>query len=223
MALNYFKVETLNDFNKIIIKKKDIVNSNFLSNHMIINNDIIINVSFKSFNSQYTFQVSEILINIDEIIILGLMIDPLRIFHQGYLDNFKLLEDNNGIVSWYALSIEQKYYYLRGCYFLSGIKNSIDSIKSKTIQIDFSNVHIELDIYYEIGRAFFGLNGYFGTEINSFLDCLYEIGASIKELKEPIILKINGTENFRKNFFNSEIFIVFYEEFGKRNFNLMEY
>jgi hypothetical protein len=216
LAVNYFKMINHEESDEIIINKENILYFG-LSNPLIINNDLKINISFKNFNSQYVFHVSDVLININEIQIMGSMIDPLKIFDQGYLDNFKLLTDNNEQIKWYDLNTKQKYYYLRGCYLLSGIKDSLDDVISVGIQIDFSKVRTELDFYYEVSTAFFGEYGYFGTEINSFLDCLYSIGVFIRSKEKPLILNILGYENFSHFLKNTSIFKTFFEEFGERN------
>ncbi len=55
---------------------------------------------------------------------------------------------------------------------------------NQVIKIDLSKVRTDLDVYYEIGKAFFNSYGYFGTEINSFIDCLCNIDESMKKEKK---------------------------------------
>ncbi|WP_294307390.1 hypothetical protein [uncultured Chryseobacterium sp.] len=127
-------------------------------------------------------------------------------YNQGYIDNFKLLTDKKEKIKWYELNDKQKYYYLRGCYLLNGIRESIDNI-NPVIIIDMSKVKTDLDFYYEIGNAFFNSYGYFGTEINSFIDCLINISMSIKERDKMPVLQIKGYKNFEK-YFSDNIFLM---------------
>ncbi|KFF73242.1 hypothetical protein HX13_21725 [Chryseobacterium sp. P1-3] len=181
----YIKLIRKKDFDKIVVKRDDIKSIN-LQFGEISKQDIVIRVSFKglkTFKNDYYFNALDILIKNREIILTGVLDDPLWIYNQGYIDNFKLLTDKKEKIKWYELNDKQKYYYLRGCFLLNGVRETIDNT-NPIIEIDFSKVRTDLDVYYEIGKAFFNSYGYFGTEINSFIDCLISISASIKKKRK---------------------------------------
>ncbi|WP_294332316.1 hypothetical protein [uncultured Chryseobacterium sp.] len=205
LSTKYIKLIRKKDLDKIIIKKGDIKLIN-LQLGELSKKSIILRVSFKSFESNYSFNISDILIKNREIILTGFLDDPLWIYNQGYIDNFKLLTDKKEKIKWYELNDKQKYYYLRGCYLLNGIRESIDNM-NPVIIIDMSKVKTDLDFYYEIGNAFFNSYGYFGTEINSFIDCLINISMSIKERDKMPVLQIKGYKNFEK-YFSDNIFLM---------------
>ncbi|WP_133121697.1 hypothetical protein [Chryseobacterium sp. PMSZPI] len=222
LTTKYIKLIRKKDFDKIIIKRDDIKSIN-LQFGEISKQNIIIRVLFeglKTFKNDYFFNVSDILIKNREIILAGILNDPLWIYNQGYIDNFKLLTDKKEKIKWYGLNDKQKYYYLRGCFLLNGIRESIDNTNS-IIEIDLSKVRIDLDVYYEIGKAFFNSYGYFGTEINSFIDCLISISASIKKRKKMPILKVKGHNNFVKYFSDNILFDDIYQEFTKRGYEII--
>lgn len=221
LLMRYIKLIRKKNFDKIIIKKDDIKLIN-LQFGEISKQDIIIRVSFKglkTFKNDYYFNVSDILIKSREIVFIGVLDDPLWIFNQGYIDNFKLLTDKKEKIKWYELNDKQKYYYLRGCFLLSGVRETIDNTSCNII-IDLSKVKIDLDVYYEIGRAFFTSYGYFGTEINSFIDCLYNIDNSLKKKERIPVLKIKGYKNFEKYFLDKFLFNDFYNEFKISGFEV---
>ncbi|WP_333597408.1 hypothetical protein [Chryseobacterium flavum] len=218
LSAKYIKLIGKKDFDKIIIKKNDIKSVNIQFGE-ISNQDLIIRVSFKTFKNDYIFNISDILIKNSEIVLTGVLNDPLGIYNQGYIDNFKLLTDNKEKIKWYELNEKQKYYYLRGCNLLSGVRETIDN-EGSVIIIDLSKVHTDLDVYYEIGRAFFKSYGYFGTEINSFIDCLCNIEEAMREREKMPILKIKGYSNFKKYFSDNILFDDFYQEFTKSGFEI---
>lgn len=221
LSTKYIKLISKKDFDKIIIKKDDTKSVNLQFGN-ILNNDLIINVTFsgdKDFKNNYIFNVSDILIKTSEIVLIGILNDPLGIYNQGYIDNFKLLTDKRGKIKWYELNDKQKYYYLRGSCLLSGVRENIDNM-NPVIVIDLSKVRTDLDVYYEIGKAFFYSYGYFGTEINSFIDCLYSIDESMKERERMPILKIKGYKNFKKYFSDNILFDDFYNEFKTSGFEI---
>lgn len=213
LSTKYIKLINKKDFDKIIIKRNDIKSVDLHCGEAF-NKNTIIRISFKNFENSYSFNISDILFKTDSIILMGVLNDPLGIYQQGYIDNFKLLTDKKEKIKWYELNNKQKYYYLRGCYFLGGIRNTIDNI-NPIITIDLSNVKIDLDVYYEIGKSFFKSYGYFGTEFHSFRDCLINIEESLQKKEKKIILKIKGYENFKKYFSNNILFNDFYEEFNR--------
>ncbi|AZB11346.1 hypothetical protein EG344_22165 [Chryseobacterium sp. G0162] len=222
LSTKYIKLIRKKDFDKIVIKRDDIKSIN-LQFGEVSKQNIIIRVSFKglkTFKNDYYFNISDILIKNREIILIGVLDDPLWIYNQGYIDNFKLLTDKKEKIKWYELNDKQKYYYLRGCCLLNGVRETIDNT-NPIIEIDLSKVRADLDIYYEIGKAFFNSYGYFGTEINSFIDCLISISPSIKKREKTPILKINGYKNFEKYFSNNILFDDFYQEFSKREFEIV--
>ncbi|WP_294314287.1 hypothetical protein [uncultured Chryseobacterium sp.] len=219
LSTKYIKLIRKKDLDKIIIKKGDIKLIN-LQLGELSKKSIILRVSFKSFESNYSFNISDILIKNREIILTGFLDDPLWIYNQGYIDNFKLLTDKKEKIKWYELNDKQKYYYLRGCYLLNGIRESIDNM-NPVIIIDMSKVKTDLDFYYEIGNAFFNSYGYFGTEINSFIDCLINISMSIKERDKMPVLQIKGYKNFEKYFSDNIFFDDFYQEFTKRGYEII--
>lgn len=219
LSTKYIKLIRKKDLDKIIIKKGDIKLIN-LQFGELSKKSIILRVSFKSFESNYSFNISDILIKNREIILTGFLDDPLWIYNQGYIDNFKLLTDKKEKIKWYELNDKQKYYYLRGCYLLNGIRESIDNM-NPVIIIDMSKVKTDLDFYYEIGNAFFNSYGYFGTEINSFIDCLINISISIKERDKMPVLQIKGYKNFEKYFSDNIFFDDFYQEFTKRGYEII--
>ncbi|WP_283421287.1 hypothetical protein [Chryseobacterium profundimaris] len=88
------------------------------------------------------------------------------------------------------------------------------------IELDLSKTKTDLDVYYEIGKAFFNSYGYYGTEINSFIDCLINIHESLKKREKMPILKIKGYKNFKKHFEDNIFFEDFYNEFGKSGFEI---
>ncbi len=219
LSTKYIKLIRKKDLDKIIIKKGDIKLIN-LQLGELSKKSIILRVSFKSFESNYSFNISDVLIKNREIILIGFLDDPLWIYNQGYIDNFKLLTDKKEKIKWYELNDKQKYYYLRGCYLLNGIRESIDNM-NPVIIIDMSKVKTDLDFYYEIGNAFFNTYGYFGTEINSFIDCLINISMSIKERDKMPVLQIKGYKNFEKYFSDNILFDDFYQEFTKRGYEII--
>ncbi|MBP2619726.1 hypothetical protein [Chryseobacterium jejuense] len=222
LSTKYIKLIRKKDFDKIVIKRDDIKSIN-LQFREVSKQNIIIRVSFKglkTFKNDYYFNISDILIKNREIILIGVLDDPLWIYNQGYIDNFKLLTDKKEKIKWYELNDKQKYYYLRGCCLLNGVRETIDNT-NPIIEIDLSKVRADLDVYYEIGKAFFNSYGYFGTEINSFIDCLISISASIKKREKTPILKIKGYKNFEKYFSNNILFDDFYQEFSKREFEIV--
>ncbi|WPO84295.1 hypothetical protein SD427_08155 [Chryseobacterium sp. JJR-5R] len=221
LSTKYIKVITKKDFDKIIIIKNDIKYAN-LQFRDILNKDIIIRLDFKgikSFKNDYFFNVSNLLIKTKEIIISGILNDPLGIYNQGYLDNFKLLTDKKERIKWYELNSKQKYYYLRGCALLSGVRENIDN-ENPIIIIDLSNAKIDLDVYYEIGKAFFKSYGYFGTEFHSFRDCLINIIKFLKKKEKMPLLRIKGFKNFEEYFLDSDLFNDFYEKFTNVGFEI---
>ncbi|MPS64240.1 MAG: hypothetical protein DI622_01510 [Chryseobacterium sp.] len=212
-------IRLINTKNKITIKKDDIkfANVEFSS---ILNKDVTIRIIFKTFKRVYVFSLSDIIIKTNEIILLGTLNDPLGLYDQGYVNNFKLLSDKKEKIEWYELNEKQKYYYLRGSALLYGVRKDIDNSNS-TIVIDFLNVKSDLDVYYEIGKSFFKSYGYFGTEFHSFRDCLANIHESIKKRKKIPIIKIKGYRNFKKNFEKNILFEDFYNEFKNNGFEVM--
>ncbi len=218
LSTKYIKRISRKDFDKIVIKKNDIKSAN-LQFGDILNKDLFIRVSFKSFKSDYIFNVSDILFKTQEIALTGNLFDPLYLYDQGYVDNFKLLTDKKEKVDWYELDTKQKYYYLRGCFLLNGVGETIDNI-NPVITIDLSKAKTDLDVYYEIGKAFFKSYGYFGTEFHSFRDCLISIDESMKKREKMPILKIKGYLNFKKYFSNNILFDDFYQEFTTSGFEI---
>lgn len=141
LSTKYIKLIRKSDFDKISIKKEDIKFIN-LQFGEISKQDLIIRVSFKglkTFKNDYFFKVSDILIKTKEIILTGILDDPLWIYNQGYIDNFKLLTEKKEKIKWYELNNKQKYYYLRGCFLLNGVRETIDNMNS-VIEIDLSKV-----------------------------------------------------------------------------------
>jgi len=218
LSTKYIKLITKKDFVKIIIKKEDIKFADFQFGK-ILNRELDIRICFKSFKSEYIFNISDVLFKTNEVILLGVHVDSLYLYDQGYIDNFKLLTDKKEKINWYQLNKKQKYYYLRGCYFLGGLKKTIENRKPAVV-VDLSNVKIDLDVYYELGKAFFKSYGYFGTELDSFVDCLINISKSIKNEKHVFILKIKGYENFKKNFSDNILSEIFYEKFTNIGFKI---
>ncbi|KMQ59938.1 hypothetical protein ACM46_16905 [Chryseobacterium angstadtii] len=218
LSAKYIKLIDKKDFDKIVIKRSDIKSTN-LQFGEISQKDLIIRISFKTFKNDYIFNVSDILIKTTEIVLLGIFNDPLGIYNQGYIDNFKLLSDKKEKINWYELNDKQKYYYLRGCYLLNGVRETIDNVDS-TIIIDLSKVRIDLDVYYEIGKSFFKSYGYFGTEFHSFRDCLVSVIGSIRKREKVPILKIEGHRSFEKYFANNILFNDFYEMFKRVGFEI---
>ncbi|AZA84680.1 hypothetical protein C1637_07530 [Chryseobacterium lactis] len=222
LTTKYIKLIRKKDFDKIIIKRDDIKSIN-LQFGKISKQDIIIRVSFtglETFKNDYYFNVSDILIKNREIVFIGVLDDPLWIYNQGYIDNFKLLTDKREKIRWYELNDKQKYYYLRGCCLLNGVRETMDNM-NPVIEIDLSKVRTDLDVYYEIGKAFFNSYGYFGTEINSFIDCLYSINESMGRREKMPILKIKGYKSFEKYFSKNILFDDFYQEFAKSSFEII--
>ncbi len=218
LSAKYIKLKNGNGLDKILIKKIDIKSVDLQCGEAFTKNTII-RISFKNFENSYSFNISDILFKTDRIILMGVFKDPLGIYNQGYIDNFKLLSDKKEKIQWYELNNKQKYYYLRGCYLLKGLKEAIDNTND-TIIIDLSRVITDLDVYYEIGKAFFKSYGYFGTEINSFLDCLCNIDESLSRKEKLPTLKIKGSKNFKKHFYDHILLNTFYEEFNSRGFEI---
>ncbi|WPO81903.1 barstar family protein [Chryseobacterium sp. JJR-5R] len=218
LSAKYIKLITKEDFVRIVVKKEDIKSVNFQFGN-ILDKDLDVTISFKSFKSNYIFNISDILFKTNEIILIGVLVDASYLYDQGYIDNFKLLTDNKEKINWYELNKKQKYYYLRGCYFLGGLKKTIENRKP-IITVDLSKVKTDLDVYYELGKAFFKSYGYFGTELDSFVDCLINISTSIKDEKTIFILKIKGYENFKKNFSDNILSEIFYEKFTNIGFKI---
>lgn len=218
ISAKYIKLTSKKDFDKIIILRHNIKSANIQFKE-IFQKDLIIRVSFRTFKKDYVFKSLDIIFKTNEIALLGILNDPLGIYNQGYIDNFKFLSDKKQKVNWYELSDKEKYYYLRGCYLLNGVKETIDNIDS-TIIVDLSKVQTDLDVYYEIGKAFFKSYGYFGTEINSFVDCLYSIDDSMKRRQKMPNLKIKGYSNFKEYFENNVLFQDFYKEFKASGFEI---
>lgn len=204
---------------RIIVKKTDIKFAN-LQCKMTMNNDLIVRVLFKNFQSDYIFNTSDILFKTSEIVLTGSLFDPLFLYNQGYVDNFKLLTDKKEKIKWYELNEKQKYNYLRGCCMLNGVRESIDNTDSVII-INLSKAKTDLDVYYEIGKSFFTSYGYFGTEFHSFRDCLISIDKSMKERETMPILKIKGYKNFKKYFVDNILFEDFYKEFETSGFKIL--
>ncbi|WP_294281687.1 hypothetical protein [uncultured Chryseobacterium sp.] len=218
LSANYIKLIHKRDFDKIVIKRDQIKSVN-LDCREIFNGDLIINVSFKSFLNSYNFNISDIVFKTNEIVLIGILDDPLRRYRQGYIDNFKLLSDQKENIKWYELNDKQKYYYLRGCYLLNGIRKDIDDTNA-IIVIDLSKARVDLDVYYEIGKAFFKSYGYFGTEFHSFRDYLINIDESIRKREKIPILRIKGYKNFEKYFSDNILFTDFYAEFAASGFEI---
>jgi hypothetical protein len=218
LSANYIKLIHKKDFDKIIIKWDHIKSVNLQFGN-ISEKDLIIWVFFKNFKNDYIFNVSDLLIKTGEIALSGILNDPLGIYNQGYIDNFKLLTDKKEKIKWYELNDKQKYYYLRGCALLSGVRESIDNL-NPIIIINLSKAKKDLDVYYEIGKSFFNSYGYFGTEINSFIDCLCCIDESMKKREKMPTLKVKGYKNFEKYFANNILLDDFYQEFAKSGFEI---
>lgn len=224
LSTKYIRLIYKKDFDKIVIKRDDFksINLQFVN---IINKDLIIRVTFKGlkdFKNDYIFNISDILIKTNEIFLIGILNDSIGIYNQGYIDNFKLLTDKKEKIKWYELNDKQKYYYLRGCVLLSGVRENIDNMNS-VITIDLSKAKTDLDVYYEIGKAFFNSYGYFGTEFHSFRDCLISINSSLKKREKMPILKLKGYKNFEKYFVDNILFDDFYQEFTKRGFEIINF
>jgi len=219
LTTSYIKLIGKKDFDKLIIKKNDIKSINMQFGE-ISNQNLVIRVSFKTFKNDYIFNTSDILVKNREIILIGILNNPLGLYNQGYIDNFKLLSDKKEKIRWYELTNKEKYYYLRGCCLLSGVRENIDNTSS-IIVIDLSKVATDLDVYYEIGKAFFNSYGYFGTEFHSFRDCLVSIGESMKKREKIPSLKIKGYRNFKKYFSNNILFSDFYEQFTSVGFEII--
>ena len=219
LTTSYIKLIGKKDFDKLIIKKNDIKSINMQFGE-ISNQNLVIRVSFKTFKNDYIFNTSDILVKNREIILIGILNNPLGLYNQGYIDNFKLLSDKKEKIRWYELTNKEKYYYLRGCCLLSGVRENIDNTSS-IIVIDLSKVTTDLDVYYEIGKAFFNSYGYFGTEFHSFRDCLVSIGESMKKREKIPSLKIKGYRNFKKYFSNNILFSDFYEQFTSVGFEII--
>lgn len=221
LSTKYVKLIRKKDFDKIIIKKEDIKSAN-LQFTEISKQNLIIRVTFKGlkdFKNDYFFNVSDILLKTKEIDLIGILEDPLWIYNQGYIDNFKLLTDKKEKIKWYELNDKQKYFYLRGCCLLSGVRENIDNM-DPVITIDLSKVKTDLDVYYEIGKVFFNSYGYFGTEFHSFRDCLISINESMRKREIMPILKIKGFKNFEKYFSDNILFDDFYNEFKASGFEI---
>ncbi|UZT99818.1 hypothetical protein ODZ84_09735 [Chryseobacterium fluminis] len=219
LITSYIKLIGKKDFDKVIIKKNDIKSINMQFGE-ISNQNLVIRVSFKTFKNDYIFNTSDILVKNREIILMGILNNPLGLYNQGYIDNFKLLSDKREKIRWYELTNKEKYYYLRGCCLLSGVRENIDNTSS-IIVIDLSKVATDLDVYYEIGKAFFNSYGYFGTEFHSFRDCLVSIGESMKKREKIPSLKIKGYRNFKKYFSKNILFSDFYEQFTSVGFEII--
>jgi len=221
LLTKYIKLIRKKDFDKIIIKKDDFKSAN-LQFAEISKQNLIIRVIFrgrKDFKNDYFFYVSDILLKTREIVLTGILDDPLWIYNQGYIDNFKLLTEKKEKIKWYELNDKQKYYYLRGCALLNGVRETIDNM-NHVIVIDLSKARKDLDVYYEIGKAFFNSYGYFGTEFHSFRDCLISIDESMRKREKMPVLKIKGFKNFEKSFSGNILFSDFYEEFIRSGFEI---
>lgn len=218
LSTKYIRLIYKKDFDKIVIKRSDNTSINMQFGH-VANKDLIISIKFKSFKIDYIFNVSDILFKTNEIVLIGILNDPLGIYDQGYIDNFKLLTDKKEKIKWYELNDKQKYYYLRCCYLLNGVKENIDNM-NHIIVVDLSKVKTDLDVYYEIGKSFFKSYGYFGTEFHSFRDCLISIDESMKKREKMPILKVKGYKNFENYFSNNILFDDFYQEFAKSGFEI---
>lgn len=221
LSAKYIRIIFKKDYEKIVIKKTDIKSVNLQWGEISIQ-DLVIRVTFKGlkdFENNYVFNASDIIVKNIELILIGILNDPLGIYNQGYVDNFKLLTDKREKINWYQLNEKQKYYYLRGCCLLNGVREDIDNMNS-VIQIDLSKVRTNLDVYYEIGKAFFNSYGYFGTEFHSFRDCLINIDQSMKKREKMPILDIKGYKNFEKYFSDNILFSDFYNEFRINGFEV---
>nr|WP_314499700.1 hypothetical protein [uncultured Chryseobacterium sp.] len=218
LSTKYIKLIGKKDFDRIVIKNSDI---KFLDLQcgVILSKDLIITISFKNYEKDYLFNVSDILIKTREIILTGILDDPLYQYDQGNIDNFKLLTYKREKIRWYELNDRQKYYYLRGCCLLNGVKETIDNM-NPVIIIDLSKATTDLDVYYEIGKAFFKSYGYFGTEFHSFRDCLITINESMKKREKMLVLKIKGYKNFEKNFLGNILYEDFYKELTISGFKI---
>nr|WP_314499701.1 hypothetical protein [uncultured Chryseobacterium sp.] len=218
LSTKYIKLIGKQDFDRIVIKNSDI---KFLDLQcgIILSKDLIIKISFKNYERDYLFNVSDILIKTREIVLTGILDDPLYQYDQGNIDNFKLLTYKREKIRWYELNDRQKYYYLRGCCLLNGVKETIDNM-NPVIIIDLSKAKTDLDVYYEIGKAFFKSYGYFGTELDSFVDCLISINISIKDREKTPILRIKGYKNFEENFSGNILLDIFYEKFTNIGFKI---
>lgn len=219
LSAKYIKLLHEQNIDKVIIIKNDIISVN-LQCRNVLKKDLIITISYKNYSNSYKFKIDDILVKTNQLILVGDLNNSLNTYEQGYIDNFKLLTDNKGKISWYELNDKQKYFYLRGCYLLGGVKESIDNM-NLIITIDLSEVKTDLDVFYEIGRSFFKSNGYFGTEINSFIDCLCNIDESMKKREKMPVLQIKGHSNFKKYFENETFYNDFYNEFKISGFKII--
>ncbi|WP_294307388.1 hypothetical protein [uncultured Chryseobacterium sp.] len=84
LSTKYIKLIRKKDLDKIIIKKGDIKLIN-LQLGELSKKSIILRVSFKSFESNYSFNISDILIKNREIILTGFLDDPLWIIIRDIL------------------------------------------------------------------------------------------------------------------------------------------
>lgn len=219
LSTKYIKLLHEKSFDKVIIIKNDI-RSIDLQCRNVFNKNLTIRTSYKNYNNNYIFKIDDILMKTNQLILIGNLDDSLSIYEQGYIDNFKLLTDQKGKINWYELNDNQKYFYLRGCYLLGGVKEYIDNI-NPIITIDLSKAKTDFDVFYEIGRSFFKSYGYFGTEINSFIDCLCNIDESMKKRETMPILQIKGYLNFKKYFEKNTFYDDFYNEFNTSGFTIV--
>lgn len=219
LSTKYIKLLHEKSFDKIIIINNDI-NFSKLQCRDVFNKNLTIKTSYKNYNNSNFFNIHDILIKTNELVLIGVFDDSLNIYEQGYIDNFKLLTDKKGKINWYKLNENQKYFYLRGCYLLGGVKEYIDNI-NPFITIDLSKAKTDLDVFYEIGKSFFKSDGYFGTEINSFIDCLCNIDESMKKKEMMPVLQIKGHLNFKKYFGNNILYNDFYNEFNTSGFTVI--
>jgi len=146
-----------------------------LTDSIEINSEINISVYIKDYLMGFSSKILK-KINLDDLwteFEVQCYFDELHEFNQFYLDIFRLW--NTGYtVEWNTLnSVNERESFLRCCAIWTGVASHIN-LKNEYV-IDGKLINHPIDLYCVLGQVFFGDKGYFGTEINSFVDCLSQL------------------------------------------------
>ncbi|TWP30215.1 hypothetical protein ETU08_06555 [Apibacter muscae] len=187
--------EGLNFLNIVNLK----LNKNFSLSHFICN-EVIIKIYLKgklmllTCNS-LTYEVkddSTIIFKLNEI-----YTDEIYTFNQDYLDVFYGWQNGREYTWRDFKDKEEKESWLRCCCFWSGVPHSLGKMNNYILK-DEELLKTPLDLHCLLSEVFFGKRGYFGSEINAFIDCLINIQQNAKDNFDNIKVIINNYDDINK-------------------------
>jgi len=210
---------SLKSIGKILKLELDhIVFFNNYSIDFLLNKTILFKILLKEYYlMEFTSDFNYYEINDTKVVlnIKSFTTNKLHRFNQDYLDVFQKW-DSGEVLNWEMFNNKKsKENWLRCCNIWSGVPTELDSEKEYYLS-DNNNLRLPIDLHCFISKIFYGERGYFGSEYNSFIDCLINIEPSIiKNEKKPILI-IEGYESIFQKFQNkSNYFLEVIKELEK--------